>query len=192
MAELANLKHEQFCQARVSGKSGAEAYRLAYGSNVGGADQAASRLQKRPEAKARIDELRKELAERNELDRDQIVQDYQAVYEKGMEHPERGGLAAAHQAKSGQAKILGYTTGKEKKPVDEMTDDEFVEQVRVSSPYGPRLANLYAEVFRLGLAESMGKDIEADLGRIEAALRIAVTSGPGNGKGETPGPPIGA
>ena len=186
MAELANLKHEQFCQARVSGKSGAEAYRLAYGENVKGADQAASRLQKRPEVKARIDELRQELAERNELDRDQIVQDYQAVYEKGMANPERGGLAAAHQAKSGQAKILGFAQGKEKQPVDEMSDDEIVKQMREASG-DDRLADLMAAA----LKQSKGHDIAVDLDRIEGDLRNAVAISRSNGKDkQSPPTPI--
>lgn len=182
MPELKNAKHEAFVQEYVKDGNGARAYRDVYGEDVKGAAQSAKHVLGLDHVQARLVEVRAALAVRTGMTQEQIVEDFESVYVKGMANPERGGLAAAHQAKSAQAKVLGFATGKEKKPVDEMTDEEFVEQVRTSSPFGPRLANLYAEVFRLGLAESMGKDISADLDKVETALRVAVTSVPGNGE----------
>lgn len=181
MAELKNLKHEKFCQEYVKDGIGSRAYRAVYGSDVRGADQAASRLLKRDDAQARIVEIRDALAVRTGMTQEQIVEDFEKVYEKGMENPERGGLAAAHQAKSAQAKVLGFATGKEKKPVDEMTDEELVKQYREGTG-NDRLADLMAAA----LKHSRGEDITEDLDKIEANLRQAVALSRSNGKDKQP------
>ena len=105
MAVLSNSKHEKFCNERMSGKSGAAAYRAAYGSDVGGADQAASRLLKRDDIGARLAELQSETAERNEVTVDSLVRDYQRIYDESMKDPKT--YPAAVNAKNSIAKITG-------------------------------------------------------------------------------------
>lgn len=178
MAELSNLKHEKFCQEYVKDGVGSRAYRAAYGSDVGGADQAASRLLKRDDIRARIQEIRDVLAAKTGMSQEQIVADLESIFEMGKANPERGGLAAAHQAKAQQAKILGYTSEKKGQPAKEMTDEELVKQYRKDCG-NDRLANLMAAV----LKHSRGEDITEDLDRIEADLRLAAAVSHSNGKG---------
>ncbi len=111
----------------------------------------------------RIAELRKEAAERIGFSQDSLLNDLEDVYRVGMENPERGGLSAAQNAKFQQAKILGLASGKEGKKVEEMSDAELVAAVRDAS--GDRLA----ELFDLALKQSIGRDISADLDRLEGS-----------------------
>ena len=90
-----------------------------------------------------------------------MLNDLEDVFRTGMENPERGGLSAAQNAKFQQAKILGLASGKEGKKVEDMSDAELVATVREAS--GDRLA----ELFDLALRQSMGRDISADLDRLE-------------------------
>ena len=99
----------------------------------------------------------------------------------GKANPERGGLAAAHQAKAQQAKILGYASEKKGQPAEELSDEELVKGIREETG-NDRLADLWAAV----LKHSMGHDITADLDKIEADLRQAVALSHSNGKDKQP------
>ena len=95
----------------------------------------------------------------------------------GKANPERGGLAAAHQAKAQQAKILGYTDQKSKPSAENLSDEEIVKQIREGTD-NDRLADLW----EAALKHSMGHDITADLDKIEANLRNAVAISKSNGR----------
>ena len=181
MSELSNLKHEKFCQEDVKDGVGSRAYRAVYGSDVGGADQAASRLLKRNDIQTRIEEIRDALAAKTGLTQQQIIEDLESVFGKGMDNPERGGLAAAHQAKAQQAKILGYTSEKKGQPAKELSDEELVKQYRKDCG-NDRLADLLAAA----LKQSKGYDITADLDKIAADLRQAAALSHSNGKDKRP------
>ncbi len=160
--ELKNPKHEKFAKHYAAGSNGSRAYLASHGE-VKGPAQSAKRLLKRPEVVDRIAELRKEAAERNGFSQDSLLNDLEDVYRVGMENPERGGLSAAQNAKFQQAKILGLASGKEGKKVEDLSDAELVAAVRDAS--GDRLA----ELFDLALKQSMGRDISADLDRLEGS-----------------------
>ncbi len=93
-------------------------------------------------------------------------------------NPERGWLAAAHQAKAQQAKILGYASEKKGQPVEALTDVELVTQIREGTG-NDRLADLWAVTLKF----SMGEDVTEDLDRIGAGLRQAAALSHSNGKG---------
>ena len=99
----------------------------------------------------------------------------------GKANPERGGLAAAHQAKAQQAKILGYTDQKSKVSAEDLSDEELVKQYREGTG-NDRLADLMAAA----LKHSRGEDISADLDKIEADLRQAAALSHSNGKDKQP------
>lgn len=128
MAALRNPKHERFCNEHMSGKSGAAAYRAAYGEGVRGADQAASRLLKRDDIKARLTELQSETAERNEVTVDSLVRDYQHIYEESMKDPKT--YAAAVNAKNSIAKITGIWLDKVQVSAESMTDEELADAIK--------------------------------------------------------------
>lgn len=184
MAELKSARHEAFVQEYLKDDNGSRSYKAVYGENVKGAAQSAKKLLEHADIQARLIEVRAALAVRAGMSQEQIVEDFEKVYKKGMANPERGGLAAAHQAKSAQAKVLGFATGKEKKPADEMTDDELVKQIREDTG-NDRLANLWAAT----LKHSRGEDITADLAKIETDLRQAVELSHSNGKDKQPPTP---
>ncbi len=128
MVALANPKHELFCNERMSGKSGAAAYRAAYGDGVRGADQAASRLLRRDDIKTRLAELQTETAERNEVTVDSLVADYQHIYTESMKDPKT--YAAAVNAKNSIAKITGIWLDKVQVSTESMTDEELAEAIK--------------------------------------------------------------
>ena len=180
MPELKNPNHEAFVQEYVKDGNGARCYKAVYG-DVKGAAQSAKNLLGLDAVQERLVEVRTELAVRNGLSQDQIVEDLQSIFEMGKANPERGGLAAAHQAKAQQAKILGYTDQKSKVSVEELSDGEIVKQVREATG-NDRLADLMAAA----LKHSAGHDITADLDRIEADLRQAAAHSHSNGKDKQP------
>ncbi len=132
MAALANPKHERFCNERMSGKSGAAAYRAAYGEHTKGADQAASRLLSRDDIQARLAELQSETAERNEVTVDSLVQDYEHIYTESTKNPKT--YAAAVNAKNSIAKITGIWLDKVQVSTESMTDEELAEALKVEQP----------------------------------------------------------
>ena len=177
MPELKNSRHELFCQEYVKDGNATRAYKAVYG-DVKGAKQSARNLLELASVQERLVEVRTELAVAHGLSQDQIVEDLQSIFEMGKANPERGGLAAAHQAKSQQAKILGYTDQKSKVSAEELSDEELVKGIREGSG-NDRLADLFAAT----LKQSMGHDITADLDKIEANLRNAAAISKSNGKG---------
>ena len=180
MAELQNPKHELFCQEYVKDGNGARAYPAVYGDPKGAA-QSAKNLLELSTVQERLIEVRTELAVKHGLSQDQIVEDLQSIFEMGKANPERGGLAAAHQAKAQQAKILGYTDQKSKPNAEDLSDEEIVKQIREGTD-NDRLADLWAAA----LKQSMGHDITADLDRIEADLRQAAALSRSNGRDKQP------
>ena len=128
MAELSNLKHEKFCQEYVKDGVGSRAYRAAYGSDVGGADQAASRLLKRDDIQARLTELRSEVAQRNEITVDSLVQKYEYIYERRKDDVR--GASAAVNAQNSIAKVTGIWLDKVQVSVENMTDEELAEAIK--------------------------------------------------------------
>ena len=180
MPELKNPKHELFCQEYVKDGNGARAYRAVYGDPKGAA-QSAKNLLELSTVQERLIEVRAELAVKHGLSQDQIVEDLQSIFEMGKANPERGGLAAAHQAKAQQAKILGYTDQKSKPSAEDLSDEELVKQMREASG-DDRLADLMAAA----LKHSRGEDITEDLDRIEADLRQAAALSHSNGKDKQP------
>ncbi len=128
MPDLQNPKHERFCNERMSGMSGAAAYRAAYGDDVRGADQAASRLLRRNDIQARLTELQSETAERNEVTVDSLVADYQHIYDESMKDPKT--YAAAVNAKNSIAKITGIWLDKVQVSTESMTDAELAEAIK--------------------------------------------------------------
>ena len=180
MPELKNPKHEAFVAEYVKDGNGTRAYKAVYGE-VKGAKQSARNLLELASVQERLVEVRTELAVRNGLSQDQIVEDLQSIFEMGKANPERGGLAAAHQAKAQQAKILGYTDQKSKQNVEELSDEELVKQYREGTG-NDRLADLMAAA----LKHSRGEDITEDLNRIEADLRQAAALSHSNGKDKQP------
>ena len=183
MPELKNPKHEAFVQQYVKDGNGKRSYKAVYGEEVKGAAQSAKKLLELDGVQARLIEVRTELAVRNGLSQDQIVEDLQSIFEMGKANPERGGLAAAHQAKAQQAKILGYASEKKGQPVEELSDEELVKQYREGSG-NDRLADLMAAA----LKHSRGEDITEDLDRIEANLRQAAAVSRSNGNDKQPAP----
>ena len=128
MAALSNSKHERFCNERMSGKTGAAAYRAAYGEHTKGADQAASRLLKREDIQARLTDLQSETAERNEVTVDSLVADYQHIFDESMKDPKT--YAAAVNAKNSIAKITGIWLDKVQVSTESMTDEELAEAIK--------------------------------------------------------------
>lgn len=186
MPELKNPKHEAFVQEYVKDGNGARSYKAVYG-DVKGAAQSAKNLLELASVQERLVEVRTELAVAHGLSQDQIVEDLQSIFEMGKANPERGGLAAAHQAKAQQAKILGYASEKKGQPAEELSDAEIVKQIREGTG-NDRLADLWAAA----LKHSKGHDITADLDKIEADLRQAAALSHSNGKDKQPAPtPIG-
>ena len=181
MAELKNAKHEAFVAEYVKDGNGTRSYKAVYGEEVKGAKQSARNLLELATVQERLVEVRAELAVKHGLSQDQIVEDLQSIFEMGKANPERGGLAAAHQAKAQQAKILGYTDQKSKVSVEELGDEELVEGIREGSG-NDRLADLMAAA----LKHSKGHDITTDLDEIEADLRHAVALSRGNGRDKQP------
>ena len=181
MPELKNPKHEAFVQQYVKDGNGKRSYKVMYGEEVKGAAQSAKKLLEHDTVQARLIEVRTELAVRHGLSQDQIVEDLQSIFEMGKANPERGGLAAAYQAKAQQAKILGYTDQKSKQNVEELSDEELVKEIRQESG-NDRLANLW----EVTLKYSTGHDISADLDKIEADLRQAAALSRRNGKEPQP------
>ena len=177
MPELKTPKHELFCQEYVKDGNGKRSYKVVYG-DVKGAAQSAKKLLELDTVQARLIEVRTELAVRHGLSQDQIVEDLQSIFEMGKANPERGGLAAAHQAKAQQAKILGYTDQKSKVSAEDLSDEELVKQYREGTG-NDRLAELLAAA----LKQSKGHDSTADLDKIEADLRQAAALSHSNGKG---------
>ena len=170
MPELKNPRHEAFVAEYVKDGNGTRAYKAVYG-DVKGAKQSARNLLELASVQERLIEVRTELAVAHGLSQDQIVEDLQSIFEMGKANPERGGLAAAHQAKAQQAKILGYASEKKGQPVEALTDVELVTQIREGTR-NDRLANLW----EVTLKYSMGHDISADLDKIEANLRQAAAA----------------
>ena len=183
MPELKNPRHESFVMEYVKDGNGTRAYKAVYG-DVKGAKQSARNLLELASVQERLVEVRTELAVAHGLSQDQIVEDLQSIFEMGKANPERGGLAAAHQAKAQQAKILGYTDQKSKVSVEELSDGEIVKQVREATG-NDRLADLWTAA----LKHSRGEDITEDLDRIEAALRQAAALPRSNGKDPQPTAP---
>ena len=128
MAALSNPKHERFCQECLSGKTGAAAYRAAYGEQTKGADQAASRLLRRDDIQARLTELQSETAERNEVTVDSLVADYQHIFDESMKDPKT--YAAAVNAKNSIAKITGIWLDKVQVSTESMTDEQLVAAIK--------------------------------------------------------------
>ena len=180
MPDLKNPKHEAFVQEYVKDGNGARCYRVVYG-DVKGAAQSAKNVLELSTVQERLIEVRTDLAVKHGLSQDQIVEDLQSIFEMGKANPERGGLAAAHQAKAQQAKILGYASEKKGQPVEALTDVELVTQIREGTR-NDRLANLW----EVTLKYSMGEDITADLDKIEADLRQAAALSHSNGKDKQP------
>ena len=186
MPELKNPRHEAFVAEYVKDGNGARAYRAVYGDPKGAA-QSAKNLLELSTVQERLIEVRTELAVAHGLSQDQIVEDLQSIFEMGKANPERGGLAAAHQAKAQQAKILGYTDQKSKQNVEELSDEELVKQYREGTG-DDRLADLMAAA----LKQSKGHDITSDLDRIEGDLRNAVAISRSNGQdNQSPPTPVG-
>ena len=181
MPELKNPKHEAFVQEYVKDGNGTRAYKAVYGEEVKGAKQSARNLLELATVQERLVEVRTELAVKHGLSQDQIVEDLQSIFEMGKANPERGGLAAAHQSKAQQAKILGYTDQKSKVSVEELSDAELVKGVREGMG-NDRLADLWAAA----LKHSMGHDITTDLDKIEADLRQAAALSRSNGRDKQP------
>ena len=182
MPELKNPRHESFVAEYVKDGNGTRAYKAVYGEEVKGAKQSARNLLELASVQERLIEVRTELAVAHGLSQDQIVEDLQSIFEMGKANPERGGLAAAHQAKAQQAKILGFTDQKSKQNVEELSDEELVKQYREASG-NDRLADLMAAA----LKHSSGHDITADLDKIEADLRQAAAAlSHSNGKDKQP------
>ncbi len=187
MPDLKNPKHEAFVQEYVKDGNGTRAYKAVYGEEVKGAKQSARNLLELASVQERLIEARAELAVAHGLSQDQIVEDLQSIFEMGKANPERGGLAAAHQAKAQQAKILGYTDQKSKQNVEELSDEELVKQYREASG-NDRLTDLMTAA----LKHSRGEDITADLDRIEANLRNAGAISRSNGQdNQSPPTPVG-
>ena len=183
MPELKNPRHEAFVAECVKDGNGTRAYKAVYG-DVKGAKQSARNLLELASVQERLVEIRTELAVAHGLSQDQIVEDLQSIFEMGKANPERGGLAAAHQAKAQQAKILGYTDQKSKQNVEELSDEELVKQYREGTG-NDRLADLMAAA----LKHSAGHDISVDLDKIEADLRQAAALSHSNGKDKQPPTP---
>ena len=182
MPELKKPRHESFVMEYVKDGNGTRAYKAVYG-DVKGAKQSARNLLELASVQERLVEVRTELAVAHGLSQDQIVEDLQSIFEMGKANPERGGLAAAHQAKAQQAKILGYASEKKGQPVEALTDVELVTQIREGSR-NDRLADLWA----VTLKHSMGHDVTPDLDKIEAALRQATTVPRSNRNDKQPAP----
>lgn len=73
-------KQESFCLEYIVHKNATKAYKAAYGvkSNNGAAVEG-SKLLRKPNVKARLDELFAELAERNKLKADDVIQELKAL-----------------------------------------------------------------------------------------------------------------
>ena len=181
MPELKNPKHEAFVAEYVKDGNATRSYKAVYGEDVKGAKQSARTLLELASVQERLVEVRTELAVAHGLSQDQIVEDLQSIFEMGKANPERGGLAAAHQAKAQQAKILGYASEKKGQPVEDLSDEELVKGIREGTG-NDRLANLW----EVTLKYSMGHDISADLDEIEADLRQAVALSRRNGRDKQP------
>ena len=180
MPELKNARHESFVMEYAKDGNGTRSYKAVYG-DVKGAAQSAKKLLELSTIRERLTEVRTKLAVAHGMSQDQIVQDFQTLYEIGKASPERGGLSGAQAAKFSQAKMLGLGSGKDQKPAAEMTDAELVKEVREGTG-NDRLADLMAAA----LKHSMGEDISADLDRIEADLRQAAALSRSNGRDKQP------
>ena len=88
MPELKNPRHESFVMEYVKDGNGTRAYKAVYG-DVKGAKQSARNLLELASVQERLVEVRTELAVRNGLSQDQIVEDLQSIFEMGKANPVR-------------------------------------------------------------------------------------------------------
>jgi len=83
--QLARPNWEAYALARTAGRSQSEAYRRAYPRSANWKDDSrfrqAKRLEANPLIKARLAELRAEVAQRNHLEADELIQDLRRIKE---------------------------------------------------------------------------------------------------------------
>ncbi len=99
-------RHEAFCQEYVKDRNATQAaIRAGYSEKT--ARQQGSRLLTNAAISSRIGELQEEIAERNEIDADNIMAKLETVYERSLEE---GNFAAANRAAELQGKMVGAFT----------------------------------------------------------------------------------
>ena len=99
MPILENPRHERFAQLRASGKTGSDSYRAIAGKDARYADVRADQLMKMPGVRERIEELKREAADKCNLSREAYIRSLVEMYEAkpseaSMDNPrsEAGGV----------------------------------------------------------------------------------------------------
>ena len=101
-----NKKHEFFCQEYIKDLNSTQAaIRAGYSEKT--ARQQGSRLLTNAAINSRIGELQEEIAERNEIDADNIMAKLETVYERSLQE---GNYAAANRAAELQGKMISAFT----------------------------------------------------------------------------------
>jgi hypothetical protein len=131
MPELRNSRHEKFAQAVARGASLADAYAEAGYRRF---RSSASRLLSYADVAARVEELKRETAERNKVTLDTLLAEF-AENRKvalGLGQP-----AAANSATIGKARLLGLLNAKE--PPRDQQEEAVITFLRDISKAGSRL-----------------------------------------------------
>ncbi len=113
MPALANMRHEWFCQEYVRSKKQTEAYRIVYcqldkDGNFKGSPKAqwnnSKRLLKRPEVKARIQEIAMIIKRKSEISYEKVLNDYQRALDMAESLGRPGDMISAARE---QARLTG-------------------------------------------------------------------------------------
>lgn len=127
MAELKNPRHESFAQEYAVSGNATGAYREAYGKDTKGTGQGGSRLLRKPDVSARVDEIRREIAQRHEISVDSLVAELDEMIELCKADPK--GYAAAVNAIVSKAKISGNWIDRVRVSTEALSDEELVKAI---------------------------------------------------------------
>ena len=132
MAELKNPRHESFAQEHAVSGNATGAYREAYGKDAKGAPQGGSRLLRRPDVKARIEEIKGEIAHRHEVTQDTLVAEYDEMIALAKQDPKS--YSAAVNAINSKAKVTGNWVDRVQVSTEAMSDAELVQALETDNP----------------------------------------------------------
>jgi phage terminase small subunit len=134
------IKQERFAAAYVESGNGAAAYRLSYKAQAmsdSAIRKEASRMLHHPAIIAEVARLKRGVAERNEIDADEITQKLRAAYDKAMKNDQS---SAAVMAAMGLAKLGGLlgepAQDEPERPIEE-TEQRIRETAQELAKYDP-------------------------------------------------------
>ena len=171
MPVLKRPKHEQFARNYVKHSNASLAYREAYGVNYFKVKSSAwNLLNYHPKVKARVEELRQQMAKRADITEDKILTDYQTALNLAVSKDDPNAIVNAATA---QAKLVGLL--RERVETGEVGDFDQMENISevleaVAAQSGPEAATALAKAFGVELTDNA---LKANEGLSNDALSIA-------------------